>query len=49
MDQLWLSQVPSLPVHDSLIVPVSATAAAKDAILEVYRKVVDVTPVVVVS
>jgi hypothetical protein len=45
---LMRSEVPSLPVHDSLIVPASAEAMAKDVLSNNYGHVCGVTPVLVV-
>ena len=45
---LMRSGVPSLPVHDSLIVPVSAEAMAKDILSNNYSHVCGVTPALVV-
>jgi hypothetical protein len=45
---LMRSGVPSLPVHDSLIVPVSAVEMAKDVLSNNYGHVSGITPVLVV-
>jgi hypothetical protein len=45
---LMRSGVPSFPVHDSLIVPVSAAEMAKDVLSNNYNYVCGVTPVLVV-
>jgi hypothetical protein len=45
---LMRSGVPSLPVHDSLIVPVSAEAMARDVLTNNYSAVCGVTPALVV-
>jgi hypothetical protein len=45
---LMRSGVPSLPVHDSLIIPVSAEAMAKDILSNNYGHVCGVTPALVV-
>jgi hypothetical protein len=45
---LMRSGVPSLPVHDSLIVPVSAAEMAKDVLSNNYSHVCGVTPAFVV-
>jgi hypothetical protein len=45
---LMRSGVPSLPVHDSLIVPVSAEAMASDVLTNNYNFVCRVTPALVV-
>jgi hypothetical protein len=37
-------QVPSLPVHDSLIVPVSKFKVAKEALIHHFRKQTGVVP-----
>jgi hypothetical protein len=45
---LMRSGVPSLPVHDSLIVPASAEAMAKDILSNNYNHICGVTPALVV-
>jgi hypothetical protein len=45
---LMRSGVPSLPVHDSLIVPTSAEAMAKDILSNNYNHICGVTPALVV-
>ena len=44
---LMRSGVPSLPVHDSLIVPASAEAMASDILSNNYNHVCGVTPALV--
>ncbi len=45
---LMRSEVPSLPVHDSLIVPVSAASMASDVLTNNYNFICGVTPALVV-
>ena len=45
---LMRSGVPSLPVHDSLLVPLSAEAMASDVLINNYNHVCGVTPALVV-
>ncbi|QFU07941.1 hypothetical protein PARPLA_02231 [Rhodobacteraceae bacterium THAF1] len=47
MQNLWEQGIPSLPVHDSLIVPRSAFAVAKDAIINAFENIIGVSPKVV--
>jgi len=49
MERLWDQEIPSLPVHDSLIVPAWASNAAREAIIDGYERVIGVTPRVVES
>ena len=44
MHTLTSSGTPVLPVHDSLIVPASAVAHAREALVSAFVKVAGITP-----
>lgn len=47
VDKLARTGIPALPVHDSLIIPFSATESATRVLYNEFRKYVGITPVVV--